>query len=254
MPAVRCTSGQSVSEIYSFGTSIGQGNYGIVRTCSRLNEPGPPMACKTIAYSSMPNMMILNDIQREIAVMTQLGSHPNLVELKGVHRDKVGWHLVMELCKGGELFEEVMKRGRFSEQEAAETIRQLASALDCCHSKNVLHRDVKLENILLMKPVKRKLSRRAKKEAEMRGELGPYGAEQMPRIQVKLADFGLAQCLRKNQKISEVAGSPYYMAPEVNMRISKYTHFMISLFPFISPPFPSVSPYFSSFTTRLFWQ
>lgn len=213
MSPARCTNGQSVLELYTFGSNIGKGNYGSVRICSPIGETGPQFACKTIAYSSMSSMLVLNDIQREIAIMAQLGEHPNLVELLGVHRDRVGWHLIMELCTGGELFEEVMHRGRFSEKEAAETVRQLASALDCCHSKYVVHRDVKLENILLAKPVKRKVSRRERKEAELSGGESPEN--QRPRLHVKLGDFGLAQCLRKNQKITEVAGSPYYMAPEV---------------------------------------
>ncbi|CAI5958815.1 unnamed protein product [Closterium sp. NIES-65] len=104
-----------------------------------------------------------------------------------------GVHLVMDLCDGGELFDEVVRRGRLPEKEAALIFRQIASAVAFCHSKGVMHRDLKPENILLSK----------------------QNISGTDVTCAKLADFGLAIGLTQGERAYGAAGSPFYMAPEV---------------------------------------
>ena len=65
------------------------------------------------------------------------------------YEDVENYYLVMELMKGGELFDAVIEKNHYTEQEAAETIRPIVDALMYCHSISVIHRDIKPENILL---------------------------------------------------------------------------------------------------------
>lgn len=63
--------------------------------------------------------------------------------------DDVNFYIVTEVCEGGELFDEIERRGRFSEKDAVEVMRALVAAINYCHQHNIMHRDLKPENILL---------------------------------------------------------------------------------------------------------
>ena len=84
----------------------------------------------------------------EIDILKNL-DHPNILRLYEVFEDKKYIYLVTELCYGGELFDEILKRKTFTEKDAAVVIKQVLSAIAYCHDKNVAHRDLKPENILL---------------------------------------------------------------------------------------------------------
>jgi calcium-dependent protein kinase len=114
--------------------------------------------------------------------------HPNIVKYYETYEDVKYIYLVMELCLGGELMEKLSERqSPFSESEAANIIEKLIRAIIHCNSANITHRDIKPENIMF----------------DNDGE-------------VKLIDFGLAkQTNKKNQKMHTVAGTPYFIAPEV---------------------------------------
>lgn len=75
--------------------------------------------------------------------------HPNIVKLYEVFQDEARYYVVTELCRGGELFDEIIKRQRFSEMDAAKIIYQVLSACSYCHANKICHRDFKPENILL---------------------------------------------------------------------------------------------------------
>ncbi|CAI5968398.1 unnamed protein product [Closterium sp. NIES-65] len=145
------------------------------------------------------------EVRREFALMQRVGgsgagetqgvAHPGVVQLRGVFEDEHSVHLVMDLCEGGELFDEVVRRGRLSERDAANVFAQVASAVAHCHARGVLHRDLKPENILLT-----------------RDPSAPFSTAPLT---TKLADFGLAVPLQSGNRAMGVAGSPFYMAPEV---------------------------------------
>ena len=77
--------------------------------------------------------------------------HPNILRLYEVFEDDKRYYLVTELCKGGELFDEIIKNGVFSEKAAAEVIQQILRAVSYCHEKEIVHRDLKPENVLIDK-------------------------------------------------------------------------------------------------------
>lgn len=94
--------------------------------------------------------------------------------------------LVMEYSENGELFDYITQRGRLTEGEARRIFQQLVGAVEYCHSRMVVHRDLKPENILL---------------------------DSMWRV--KLADFGLGNCMKDGSFLRTSCGSPNYAAPEV---------------------------------------
>ena len=88
-------------------------------------------------------------MHREVEIMQHLSGHPGVVTLKAVYKDAESFHLVMELCSGGRLLDQMTNEGRYSEQRAAILIKELILVIRYCHEMGVVHRDIKPENILL---------------------------------------------------------------------------------------------------------
>ena len=92
--------------------------------------------------------MDIEDVRREVAIMSTLPEHPNIVKLKATYEDHENVHLVMELCEGGELFDRIVARGHYSERAAATVVKTIAEVVRMCHANGVMHRDLKPENFL----------------------------------------------------------------------------------------------------------
>jgi len=164
---------------YYLGRELGQGKFGLVRIC-KSKATGEELACKTLPKKTVEN------VHKEVEIMQHLSGHPSVVTLQAVYEDAESLHLVMELCSGGRLFDEMSGNGCYSENQAAKLIKELIMVIKYCHEMGVIHRDIKPENIL-------------------RTSTG----------QLKLADFGLSMRVTKGQTLSGVVGSPAYVAPEV---------------------------------------
>lgn len=178
----------NLKDQYTLGEQLGWGQFGIIRACSdRLT--GEVLACKSIAKDRLVTQEDVRSIKLEFEIMTRLSGHPNVVDLKAVYEEEDYVHLVMELCAGGELFHQLEKYGRFSEDKARVLFRQLMQVVTYCHDNGVVHRDLKPENILLSTK-----------------------ASSSP---IKLADFGLATYIKPGQNLHGTVGSPFYIAPEV---------------------------------------
>lgn len=130
--------------------------------------------------------------EREVEVLSGI-RHPNVVELYATYVTERNVFMVCELVRGGELLERVSQVGSFTEDEARVVITQVLRAVAHMHAHNVVHRDLKLENILLSD------------ERDARGRSGA----------VKLIDFGLARFREANAPLRTICGSPLYIAPEI---------------------------------------
>ena len=126
-------------------------------------------------------------IFQEVSILTKL-DHPNIVKYYETYVDEKYIYLVMEYIDGGELFDKIAQQENqvFSEEMAANFMRKLFSALNHMHAQGVVHRDIKPENIMLTKS-----------------------------DELKLIDFGLSKRQEGDKKLKTIAGTPYYMAPEV---------------------------------------
>lgn len=173
---------------YELGKILGRGQFGTTRIAIDKNTK-QKYACKSISKRKMTHIDDIDDVKREIQVMHHLAGHENIVTLKGAFEDRHNIHLVMELCTGGELFDRIVARGHYTEKDAAEAIKTMIRVVGHCHTMGVIHRDLKPENFLL--------------------------ANSAQNSDLKAIDFGLSVFFKEGQKLSQVVGSAYYVAPEV---------------------------------------
>ncbi|KAK6795211.1 hypothetical protein RDI58_008664 [Solanum bulbocastanum] len=180
-----------ISDKYILGRELGRGEFGVTYLCTD-RETRDALACKSISKKKLRTAVDIEDVRREVAIMSSLPDHPNIVKLRATYEDNEAVHLVMELCEGGELFDRIVARGHYSERAAAGVARTVAEVVRMCHANGVMHRDLKPENFLFAN----------KKEHSV----------------LKAIDFGLSVFFKPGERFSEIVGSPYYMAPEVLKR------------------------------------
>jgi calcium-dependent protein kinase len=138
----------NIRDLFEFGRVLGKGQFGIIYVCTEIST-GIQYACKTISKSKWLSRQDVEDARREIHIMHHLASLENVVKIKDVYEDSNALHIVMELCKGGDLFDRVAIGGCFDEKRAAELMRIIVRFIQSCHSLGVMHRDLKLENFML---------------------------------------------------------------------------------------------------------
>ena len=136
-----------ISDRYILGRELGRGEFGITYLCTD-RETKEALACKSISKRKLRTAIDVEDVRREVAIMSTLPEHPNVVKLKGAYEDEENVHIVMELCEGGELFDRIVARGHYSERAAAGVFRTIAEVVRMCHANGVVHRDLKPENFL----------------------------------------------------------------------------------------------------------
>lgn len=88
--------------------------------------------------------MILNEIQ----ILKDL-DHPNILKMYEVFEDEKQYYIITDICQGGELFDEIVARGKFSEIDASVIMRQVLGCINYCHKNKIVHRDLKPEHIML---------------------------------------------------------------------------------------------------------
>jgi len=140
---------------YDLGEEIGHGKFGSVRVCRA--RAGAPRGEEEFACKALPKNAG-DTAHREVEIMQHLSGHPGVVTLRAVFEDADAFYLVMELCRGGRLLDEVAREGRLSERRAASVIRELMAVLKYCHEMGVVHRDIKPDNVLLTKAGRLKLA------------------------------------------------------------------------------------------------
>ncbi|XP_052006646.1 MAP/microtubule affinity-regulating kinase 3-like isoform X7 [Xyrauchen texanus] len=168
---------------YRLLKTIGKGNFAKVKLARHILT-GSEVAIKMIDKTQL-NPTSLQKLSREVTIMKNL-NHPNIVKLFEVIETEKTLFLVMEYASGGEVFDYLVAHGRMKEKEARAKFRQIVSAVQYCHQKHIVHRDLKAENLLL--------------DADMN---------------IKIADFGFSNEFMVGNKLDTFCGSPPYAAPEL---------------------------------------
>ena len=129
---------------------------------------------------------------REAAIVT-LVDHPYICGMRDVVRTNYHWYMLFEYVNGGQMLDYIISHGRLKEKQARKFGRQIASALDYCHRNSIVHRDLKIENILISKT----------------GD-------------IKIIDFGLSNLFSPRSHLKTFCGSLYFAAPEL-LQAKQYT-------------------------------
>ena len=133
-------------DFYRVGKIVGQGAFGEVRICVH-RESGSARCIKVLKKKKLnlgEQKMLLN----EINILKEL-NHPNIVRMFEFFEDETRYYLITDFFSGGELFQELQTNGPLSEENTAKIVKQVLSCVNYLHNRNVTHRDLKLENILL---------------------------------------------------------------------------------------------------------
>jgi calcium-dependent protein kinase len=133
-------------QYYDIGDVIGEGGFGCVRRGVQIST-GQEVAIKTIMKSLVQRTDDTNAIM-EVEILRTL-DHPNILKIKEVVEDNRNYHIITELCTGGELFAKISAMKSFDEVVVSKYMNQIFSALAFCHEHGILHRDIKPENLLL---------------------------------------------------------------------------------------------------------
>ncbi|XP_055056396.2 serine/threonine-protein kinase SIK2a isoform X1 [Misgurnus anguillicaudatus] len=168
---------------YDIERTLGKGNFAVVKL-ARHRITKSEVAIKIIDKTQL-DAVNLEKIYREVEIMKLL-DHPHIIKLYQVMETKNMLYLVTEYARNGEIFDYLASRGRLSEMDARRKFWQILSAVEFCHERNIVHRDLKAENLLL--------------DAHMN---------------IKIADFGFGNFFRPGEPLTTWCGSPPYAAPEV---------------------------------------
>ncbi|KAJ8383197.1 hypothetical protein SKAU_G00039750 [Synaphobranchus kaupii] len=174
----------AIQDKYKVGKVIGDGNFAVVKECVERST-GKEFALKIIDKAKCSGKEHL--IANEVAVLRRV-KHPNIIMLIEELDTPIELYLVMELVKGGDLFDAITSSTKYTERDASAMVFNLAGALKYLHHMSIVHRDIKPENLLVCEY--------------------PDGTKSL-----KLGDFGLATVVEG--PLHTVCGTPTYVAPEI---------------------------------------
>ena len=187
--------------------SLGKGNFGEVYLTKIIKDPNI-YATKIYDRVKIENSeSLFNYLKSETTILNSL-SHPNIVKLKEVKKTKKHFYLVMEYCNGGELQKALDKykikyNKPFPEEIVQHLMRQIMDAINYLHSRDIIHRDIKLENILLNY-----------ESEEDKNNLN------LMKANIKIIDFGFAISLKKQSLAITIVGNPMNMDPLILKKLT----------------------------------
>ncbi|CAI2376707.1 unnamed protein product [Moneuplotes crassus] len=169
---------------YVIGKTIGEGTFGKVRAGTHILT-GDKVAVKILEKDRISDVADVERVSREIHIL-KLTRHHNIIQLYEIIETKKLLYLIMEYADGGELFDYIVNSSKIDEREACHIFQQIISGIEYIHKLNVVHRDMKPENLLIDN-----------------------------KKTIKIVDFGLSNTFKKEELLKTACGSPCYAAPEM---------------------------------------
>ncbi|KAI8999611.1 kinase-like domain-containing protein [Gaertneriomyces semiglobifer] len=178
-------------KLYKTLKVLGEGTFGIVKEAI-YTPTNRHVALKSIRKRSLDSPEdVACAVKREMSVLQGV-RHPNIIALLDWFETKDKWYLVFDLATGGELYDRIASKGKFTEKDAARIIYTILEAVAFLHSKGIVHRDLKPENLLYR--------------------------DTSPDADLLIADFGVANFVHGDELLKTLCGSPMYAAPEIIKR------------------------------------
>ena len=169
---------------YLLGEVLGEGAFAKVRLATQIHIK-EKCAIKIVNKRLLEDTKDVQRLRKEIKILKTI-RHKNIVQLYDIMESKMNLYFVMEYCKGGELFDYIVKKKRLLEKEACIFFQQIINGVEYLHSQGIIHRDLKPENLLLNE-----------------------------KNQIKISDFGLSTFFSKNNLLQTACGTPSYAPPEM---------------------------------------
>ncbi|XP_029117123.1 CDPK-related kinase 3 isoform X2 [Elaeis guineensis] len=184
--------GKNFGAKYELGKEVGRGHFGhtCLATAKKGEHKGQLVAVKIISKAKMTTAISIEDVRREVKILKALSGHKHLVKFYDACEDALNVYIIMELCEGGELLDRILSRGgKYTEEDAKAIVVQILNVVAFSHLQGVVHRDLKPENFLF--------------------------TSRAENATMKLIDFGLSDFIRPDERLNDIVGSAYYVAPEV---------------------------------------
>ena len=169
---------------YLLGETLGEGAFAKVRLATQIHIK-EKCAIKIVDKRLLDDEKDIQRLCKEIKILKSI-RHKNIVQLFDIMESKTNLYFVMEYCKGGELFDYIVKNKRLNEKVACNFFQQIINGVEYLHKQGIIHRDLKPENLLL-----------------------DY------KNQIKISDFGLSTFYTKNNFLQTACGTPSYAPPEM---------------------------------------
>ena len=197
---------KDIRNFYRFKGFLGEGHFGSVRSAFKRKEYSQHkvFAVKSISLKKLSEKEY-RDLILEVKILSSL-EHPHIVKFYETYHDNKYFHIVIELCRGNNLYMRLKKlKGRMKEEHVKIIILKILHAINYCHSKGIVHRDLKPENIVFESPSSYSNDYNENNEEENNDN----------DFNIKICDFGLSALKKNTDKLHTILGTPYYMAPEV---------------------------------------
>jgi len=175
---------EKLLEKFSIGKELAKGSFSTVYEGFDIQN-GNKIAIKAITKDCITKQGWIN-LNREIEILLHI-KHPNILQLETFIDTPTHLYLILEFMEGGELFEQIVKRGSFGEKDASQLLLQVIRGIGYLHENGVVHRDLKPENILCSLDLSR----------------------------IVVGDFGLAKVFGRGELLKSTCGTPAYAAPEI---------------------------------------
>ena len=172
-------------DFYKIHKILGKGAFGCVYLGEELLTE-QQVAIKAIEKTFLKNEIAKKRLMQEVMIMKKM-NHVNVIKLLEVFESKRFIFIVMEYSRGKNLHKMIKEKGIYSEEQTKIIIKQLLEGLNYIHSQNILHRDIKMDNLLLNEDT----------------------------FELKICDFGISRPVISNKKMTEQSGTPAFMAPEL---------------------------------------
>ena len=178
---------KKVVEKYRIITFLGEGTFSQVFLCEH-RVTGIQRVIKRI-FKNRFTKDLNESIMNEIKILSKM-DHLNILKIIEYFEDEHNIFLITEYLEGGELYDRLIEKKNFSELNASKILKQILSAVSYMHNNGIIHRDLKLENIM-------------------------FEEKEDDDLELKIIDFGTSRRIQTNESLSAFFGTPYYMAPEI---------------------------------------